>query len=449
MAPIATLLLLGLASAAPSPGPVLREEPFRLARPADVVAVLTTRCEGCSWERPEAEGAVLRLLVDGRYSQHLILTQGEGPSRYGVSLGAFKAGAHRLTVSLDRAGTPAGVGAVSVLGIETVASAEGMGGHVAQVHAPFLYARPDTVGRFSDLPLVMWYETERSARGTWLRYSVIFSNEDGGTPADRLMATWGRVTDIEYVYGVELDASGRVLAEEYQGDEHEILPFRGRREGRHPLLWVVTDNNMVSDRGVTEERYAPAPVSFPLEGVSREGVSREEVMDENPWTYRVSDEEAQREGRIDERARPGSGKIPDPRRYAYLEACGELKEATLAFDIGVESAGETRWFPSDGDLPEFRIARSGCFRGAVALPSGEDSRVIGLRFRAYTRPSRKDEAPLPKDAGSVRLTRVNKLFRLRPDHVPGPSLFRWTGEAAIAPEGPPFELAVPAEAPGR
>ena len=43
------------------------------------------------------------------------------------------------------------------------------------------------------------------AAGTRLRYSVVFSNEDGGTPADRLLATWGRLTDIEYVYGVELD----------------------------------------------------------------------------------------------------------------------------------------------------------------------------------------------------------------------------------------------------
>ena len=33
-----------------------------------------------------------------------------------------------------------------------------------------------------------------------------------------------------------------------QGPEHKILPFKGRREGRHPLLWVVTENNMVLPR---------------------------------------------------------------------------------------------------------------------------------------------------------------------------------------------------------
>ena len=45
-------------------------------------------------------------------------------------------------------------------------------------------------------------------RGERLRYSVVFSNEDGGTPSDRLMATWGRLTDIEYVYAVERDTDG-------------------------------------------------------------------------------------------------------------------------------------------------------------------------------------------------------------------------------------------------
>ena len=98
--------------------------------------------------------------------------------------------------------------------------------------APFVYARPDTVGRFTDVPLLMWYETELTARGTRYRYSVVFSNEDGGTPADRLMATWGRTTDIEYVYSVEVDASDAILSEDMQGPKHEILPFKGKREGR-------------------------------------------------------------------------------------------------------------------------------------------------------------------------------------------------------------------------
>ena len=82
-----------------------------------------------------------------------------------------------------------------------------------------MYQRPEYVGRFTDVPVFMWYETEATPRGTRYRYSVIFTNEDGGTPADRLMATWGRTTDIEYVYSVEVDAAGTILEHDYQGPE--------------------------------------------------------------------------------------------------------------------------------------------------------------------------------------------------------------------------------------
>ena len=44
------------------------------------------------------------------------------------------------------------------------------------------------------------------------------------------------------------------------------------REGDHPLLWVVTENNMVDTKGGTGMRFAPAPVALELASVSREVV---------------------------------------------------------------------------------------------------------------------------------------------------------------------------------
>jgi hypothetical protein len=38
-----------------------------------------------------------------------------------------------------------------------------------------------------------------------LQYSIIWSNEDGGTNTPQLMARWGRSTDIEWIYRVEVD----------------------------------------------------------------------------------------------------------------------------------------------------------------------------------------------------------------------------------------------------
>src|SRR5262249_48292900 len=149
-------------------------------------------------------------------------------------------------------------------------------------------------------------------------------------------------------------------------------------EARHPLLWVSTDNNMVSESGTTTIRYAPAPERFDLENVSREV-----VMDRNPWTYVVAAKELARESKIDEQAAAGAGKIPDPPRFVNVEACSALTNASLAVGVRARTGdGVSRWYDSDRGMPEFRIARSGCFRASVPLPSASRE-YDTLRFRAY------------------------------------------------------------------
>jgi hypothetical protein len=431
---------LGLALLAT--GPLLREERFRAERPSEVVVTLTAGCERCDWGEAGREAAALVLSVDGKYSQHLILSRGEALADYRVALGALAAGPHRLQIRRDRRASARDVGTITVRPARFAFVPEDARDHAMLAFAPILHARPDTLERFTDLPLLMWCERETIPGGVRLRYSVVFSNEDGGTPIDRLMATWGRATDIEYVYSVELDDAGKLLGEEFQGKDHQRLPFRGPHEGTHPLEWVVTDNNMVGDQGDTTRRYALAPERFDLTDVSREA-----VMDAHPWTYRVSAQEARREGRIAEDARPGTGKIPDPRRFANLEACSQVEDAALSFALGAAGPGdETRWYESDGGLPKLRVARSGCFRSAVALPPGEAGRLVALRLRAHTRLPEEGEPPLPPGSGRARVTRINKLFLLGDGDEPAENLFAWVGEADLVAEGPPWERALRAEA---
>ncbi len=438
------LVLLSLRPCAAAERTLLRELAFGLPGPREVTAAITAACEGCDWGRRGFEAAALELRVDGRYSQHLLLARGEQPAEYEVALGRLDAGPHRLSVELDRARSAPRIERASVIALAHAESAPGSEKERGLAHAPLIHLRKDTLGRFSDVPLVVWYEKEPTPRGERLRYSVIFSNEDGGTPPDRLMATWGRLTDIEFVYAVELDAAGRVLAEEYQGKDHKILPFAGAHEASRPVLFVVTENNMLSDRGEPTLRVAPAPIPFRLEGKSREA-----LMDAHPWTYQVSVREVRREGRVQQDARPGDKTIPDPRRFATLEACAPARDATLAFAVGVRSAEGTRFFDSDAGGKDFRISRrphefpTGCFRGAVALPAGVTAAdLVGLRFRAYTRAPGRDEAALPAGAGSARLSRVNTLFLLGPDDLPGSSLFTWRGDVPLRPEGPPHEISI-------
>ena len=422
----------------------LWDRPFIVDRPGEVTASVAARCGGCSWASPAKTAAVLILEVDGRYSQHLNVTRGERPADYPVRLGRLAAGTHRLGIRLDRGWTPRAVREVSIPDVRTASIAEDAPEYRALAFAPVLHPRPNELGRFTDVPLVMWYETDGTPRGTRLRYSVIFSNEDGGTPADRLLATWGRLTDIEYVLGIEFDREGRVLEATYQAKDHKIVPYRSLVPGRHPPLWVVTDNNMVSDRGETRPVYAPVPVPFDLATTSREA-----VMDAQPWTYQVSSQEAQREGRVDESPRPGSHRILDPRRYVYVEACAATRDATLTFGVAVDGRDGLRWSESDAGQGEYRIIRqtsefpNGCFRGAAALPADAGEATLrALRFRAYTRRTREGEPPIPPGTAAASVLRVNKVFRLGPDFLPGPSLFEWKGALPLVVDGPAGEIDV-------
>jgi hypothetical protein len=252
------------------------------------------------------------------------------------------------------------------------------------------------------------------------------------------MATWGRTTDIEFVFGVTAPAAGGAPGEEIQAEGHKWIPFQGPRRGDHPVLWVATLNNMVADHGPDDAiTFAPAPTMVDLRGTSREA-----VMDANPWTYAITSAEMVREGRVDPAAAAGSGQIPDPRRYATVEACGDATDATLAFDIGVRgSGGTTTWFATDRGDPKFRIARGGCFRGGAPLPDGTTpARIVGLRIRAYTRPPHEDEAPLPPGSGSVTLRKVTRIFMLNEQLLPAPSPFTWSGELAVKTDGSPVTI---------
>jgi hypothetical protein len=414
------------------PAPTPDELKVEVPEPAVLVATIAARCDRCAWNVEGREAVVFRLTLDGRYSQHLPIVR-TGTADYRVLLGAVSPGTHVLRVAIDTAATArelrTSAATARVSRVETIGKSDPR--HDALSRAPMLYARPNTINRFTDVPVFMWYEREPTARGTRYRYSVIFTNEDGGTPTDRLMATWGRTTDIEYVYSAEVAANGEVLAEDIQGPEHEILQFAGTREGRNPLLWVSTDNNMVLPQGASDIRYAPAPVPFDLAGVSREA-----IMDAHSWLYALAAQELEREGKIVANAPPGNKTIPDPRTFVYIEACGTVGNAALAFEV---NAGGT-WWPSDRGMTPYRLVRDGCFRAAVPVGAGtrrEDIR--GVRVLAHPRPPRTGEAA--QTPNPVRLERINTVFMLDEEHRPGKPLLAWAGPAAITPSTP-LEVAI-------
>ena len=431
---IALLTALLLQSSAAG-APLTRE--FVVKAPSEVVATITAGCAQCDWAADNREALLLELRVDGAYSQHLALVRGKGPAAYPVMLGRLTPGRHALTIAVDRTRSAPDAGALTVTGVAFTSYGQDAPEFDWLQFAPRLRARPGTVEKFSDFPLVMY--AERNVRGETgqhyrYQYTVIFTNEDGGTPTDRLMATWGRTTDIEFVYGLPV---GKDVGE-IQAEGHKWIPFAGPKVGTHPVLWVATLNNMVADHGPDDAiTFAPAPFMVDLTGTSRE-----HVMDVQPWMYATTSKEMQREGRIDPAAQPGSGKIPDPRRYATAEACGDVTDATLAFDIGVRQPdGAVAWFATDRGDAKFRIARGGCFRGGAPLPEGTTpAQVVGLRVRAYPRPPREGEpAPAP-GTGSVTMKSVTMIFMLNDSYVPTKSAFTWKGSLPVKTDGASVEI---------
>ncbi|MGH9408955.1 MAG: hypothetical protein ACRD1V_05835 [Vicinamibacterales bacterium] len=421
----------------------LTHHDFAVTRDAEVVADITAGCARCDWAVAGREAVALELSVDGAYSQHLLLTRGERPAEYRVMLGSLAAGRHRLDIARDLGRSARGAGAVAFGSIRVEQYAPDAPEYPWLSRAPILRARPGSVERFSDAPLVMYAERDvagESGSRYQLQYTVIFTNEDGGTPTDRLMATWGRTTDIEFIYGLTEPGPGAQPHEEIQAAGHKWITFQGPRHGWHPVVWVATDNNMVADHGPDDViTFAPAP-----QLVSLDRTSREAVMDANPWMYSVTSAEMVREDKVDPAGQPGSGKIPDPRHYATIEACSEVHNATLAFDIGVKRGVAVEWFATDRGEPHFRIARGGCFRGGAPLPAGtRPSDIVGLRVRAYTRPAHEGEAPLAPGTGRVVITRVNRVFMLDRAFVPAVApMIHWTGSLSVSADAGPVEIPI-------
>ena len=438
---VVTALLVALSTGHRAPStehsaPVPVDQAFRVPTAGEAVAVIHASCERCDWGVEGREAAAVRIVVDGRYSQHLLLARGADDADYHVTLGPVAAGDHRLRIEADPTLSSAQAGRATVSKVDILVITPAGDDFVAQSMAPFIYARPDTVGKFTDLPVFMWYEIVPVPEGRQFRYSVIFTNEDGGTATDRLMATWGRTTDVEFVYGVTLNGQGKVVAEEFQGPNHEVPAFRGKHEAGHPLEWVSTDNNMVSESGPAEVRYAPMPQRFDLTGASREI-----VMDAHPWIYTLAAKEMVREKKLVDEAPAGSGKIPDSRRFVFVEACTELQNAAVAFSVRApDASGTARWFDADRGLPQFRIVRTGCFRGGVPLPAG-GGRPDAIRFKAYSLPPREN-APAPTGPSSVVLTRVNGVFTIDDAYQPRPMGFSWKGSSLLTLNGEWHEVPI-------
>lgn len=395
---------------------VLLERSFRVDVESEVLAELQARVPGANWGERGREAAVLTVWLDGRSHQDVILFAGEVSFRYALHLGRVRPGTHTIHLLWNRTRSAPHVSAPIIEDFALHLASRADPEFFPLAHSPILYARPNSIGRFTDIPLLMWYEMTRAQEMLTIRYSVIFSNEDGGTETNALMARWGRATDIEWVYEVTITPEGRVLDARYQGTRHRTRRFRGRREDDHPLLFVVSDNNNFSDRGRSPMRFALRPLPF-----DTSAVAREELMDRHPWTYRIMTEELRREGKVGSTPRVGQ-QILDPRRYLYLEIASEQRDAGVS--LAAKCVGDPKWYSSDLGFVYFKLERSGFLRTTIPLPEGTSASHIErllLRCDALLDPRTPRAGERWAQAGCF-VRGVRKAFFLDADFRPGPTL---------------------------
>lgn len=397
--PTAILLLSRLALAAGR-----NEYPFQLDTAAEVVADLELSAPGADWGRPGRESVLASLSLDGAPQQHVMVFAGAERHHYRAFLGHLEPGPHNI--QLDRHPDFSARGINLEVHAVTFRQYKPEDADYAMIaHAPVIFARPNTLRKFSDIPLLAY--CEKLGDGS-LRYSIIFSNEDGGTSTRGLMARWGRVTDIEHVYHVWPAKGAKALI---QTRDHKDVEFQGEKAGLHPLLGVVTDNNMVAAEGKSAVRYQLAPVIVDLSSASRE-----QVMDDHPFTWLISARELEREGRIRPFGAVEGNKISAPENYLYIELRAALNAARLAVAVRLE--GEKFFRSSSLGEHDLGIERSGWMRTAIELPPAtQPPQVAELAIQCL--PERNSAG-----AGSCRVDTIRKVFFLDAAQRPGESFFR-------------------------
>ena len=376
---------------------------FRVTQAAEVVADIEMRAAGFDWAIDGKEAPIASVTTDSGPAQHVMLYAGPAKFHYKLFLGALTQGEHELTIAGSGFETRS-------VAFREVAGADADFAMLA--NAPVVFARKNTIGKFTDIPLVLYAERLMEDGHPLLQYTMIFSNEDGGTSTRALMARWGRTTDIEYLYKAYLDPAGKLAKATIQARDHKEIEFTGKRDGAHPLLIPVTDNNMVAGDETSSIRYQIAPVLVDLTNHSREW-----VMDENPITYEVMQKELVREKKLRPFGVVDGEKISDPRNYLFVDYKATNTGGALAVQVRLKN--ESRRFSSSLGRTDYAIGRSGWVRTTVELPPGTKAdQLAELGFECVV--------PAHGHSGVCQLETVDKAFFLE-----GPPFFSMRTAAAI------------------
>ncbi|WP_020577582.1 hypothetical protein [Actinopolymorpha alba] len=401
---------------------------------------LRVAAPGTDWAVKGKESAVMSVYVDDRYQTSVVVT-GSAPLSQQLGLGALRAGPHKIRLRFDNERSAAAATKVEVSNLALQTFPRTDPSYLALRYAPIIHGR--SLAEFgdanqnttTDTPLIAWHESgPASTPGhTRLTYSIVWSNEDGGTNSPALMARWGRTTDIEWVYALEVDAKGERVpgSDVYQAPNHETKQFQGSYDGDHAQLQTCTSNNNMCDKVDNPLRFFPSALQ-----TLPSGKAREYLMDVNPWTYLVMAKELIREGKV-EAPSPGTPSTPevsDQRNYLYAvvkktTSAPNSGSSWVGVALGVRlTSGETIYY-SHHDTPNWSIQRDAPAATTVELPAGTTVADIAA-ITAH-------RVVVGTDTGaSIQVTGIDRAFLLGTDYLPQPSFLTWSGGVTVTAAEP-------------
>ncbi|RKL65011.1 hypothetical protein CR203_23040 [Salipaludibacillus neizhouensis] len=364
---------------------------FSLKDVGETLINFTSSVPDGDWGMKDKESAVVTVLLNGEYNQDYILFYGNEPFTYERMIGSLPPGEHELSFVFQSNKSSKLIIEAIVHMIEIRQVKESDYEIVFYQHAPVIYGRhlmSPFENSYTDTPLVLFYYSDHTEDGAMIiEYHIIFSHEDGGTTATKLMSKWGRTSDIEWVYKVKVDPRGRRLLNEdetefFQGAEHITTPFKGARGlGNHPILQVATDNGNFSDQISSTYRYFLKPATC----LPRQ-LNRETVMDKYQWTYLISAKEIRRQERLELSHDPNTPLLSDPRHYLYIQSTKltvEGKDAQGKVDFKVKLLNKETLFSATHQNFEMAYDADGPFSTTVKLPKGTKISDIEKIYVSY------------------------------------------------------------------
>ena len=327
-----------------------------------------------SWEEANNESAVLTIFIDGVYNNDIVIYNGSENHTYQQIIGNFLGeGNHTIDVYFDYNKSSHLATNIHIESGEIIYHNDMNIDSDAFNYSPILYGRNifswDESSR-TDIPLIMYYDINYSDNIKTITYSIIFSNEDSrvGIGLSDMMLSWGRTTDIEWIYEVSLNSQGEIINEIFQGASHTPTIFNGEKLNNHPYLINATANCNFSDTGTSDYIFFLPPIN-----INTEGHTREYIMDQNPWSYKIMGQELKNENKYEENQDPNHWELSDVRNYLYIEYEGYQTGLDVSSKISANFYNDCYPYSNNHNDNEISFNfGNGINRTAIELPQGFD-----------------------------------------------------------------------------